>query len=466
MAGLFELTAAAAPLPEALPPNVWACFPVWDDNFGYIRWLDRGRKMLYVAHTSTHDGESFDRAAVVPLLLANDAEVPDFLAHTKLDYNSRQGEDAGPTYYVGLAARSLEDRHPDAPLPFPAPLCEEGGHPSRHVLILGAGAGPSLPASSTDNLYALIMPQGVPWVADGAAAQAPTDEAAAATAEPSSPTKTVFGANYRRLEVIRQPFLGPLSSADPRRQRKIVERWLFNWGSRSFVTKDFFAQLRRHSATPSTMAWSPDGGVLYLVARDRPTAIAAFSVKAPRGTSTACPLSLATTLDGAHRQTFWTIPQHWQQQQLPLSDLSAISSLCVDGAGHVWAAISALGCVVRLSRQQGDAASGTATATPTGTVRLPVKGLLVTGCCFGGPNLGILYITAVSPREGVDQGTATDEATKASRSRLFTVNVASFARGLPTPRIHPGDLATVPDEAAGLLERYMTPPPSAGVSKL
>lgn len=460
MAGLFELTAVAAVLPSALPPSKVATFPVWDDGFGYVWWLDRAHSALYVARTCADDGEDFDRAAVVPLAApaGRSATIrgPDFLVPTTLDFNSRQEEDESPIYYTTLSGKRLDHHSRDSPI---AVQHRESRRSSRHVLLLASPGerGPSSPHDTPDHQYALVvLPQGVPWVTDNGTV--PT------SADAASLTTNVVGASAQRLAAVEQLLLGP-NNRGPLAAggRSEFQHSRPPSGAPPFtVSAHLLAEVMAQSTSPSTTAWSPGGHVLYFVTRRSPTAITAVTTNRAQS-------PLVTRLNTATATVFWSVPQSWLATgaEPTVPDLPPIVSVSVDSKGQVWAALGPLGVVVRLSPSvdassthlEGARATTTApglsarkAARVTGVVRLPSKGV-ITGCCFGGPNLGILYITALLGT-GESAGQGYRGVLGRPEHQLFTANVSSFTSGLPAPRFELGDLSAVPEEAAVLLRPF------------
>ncbi|GAA3700952.1 SMP-30/gluconolactonase/LRE family protein [Nonomuraea antimicrobica] len=110
--------------------------------------------------------------------------------------------------------------------------------------------------------------------------------------------------------------------------------------------------------TSNGVGWSPDDRMMYYT--DSAThAIDAFDFDPEAGTAT-------------NRRPLIDVPEG-----LP-------DGLCVDAEGSIWVAVFHAGAVHRYA-PNGDL---------TGVVTVPAN--LVTSCCFGGPDLGTLYITSAS----------------------------------------------------------------------
>lgn len=112
---------------------------------------------------------------------------------------------------------------------------------------------------------------------------------------------------------------------------------------------------------PNGIGLSPDGKTLYIA-------------ETPTARVWAC--ALAGPGEVASRRVLATVPGG------PPNNLALLDSLCVDAAGNVLVATLVHGGITVIS--------------PEGQVlaHVPVPDVLTTNCCFGGPDLRTLYVTA------------------------------------------------------------------------
>jgi gluconolactonase len=116
---------------------------------------------------------------------------------------------------------------------------------------------------------------------------------------------------------------------------------------------------------PNGIGLSPDGKMLYVA-------------ETPTARVYAIPLAGPGQVAG--RAVLATVPG------APPLNFAMLDSLCVDGEGNVLVATLING--------------GITTVTPSGqTSHVPVPDILTTNCCFAGPNLSTLYVTASTTGE-------------------------------------------------------------------
>lgn len=376
MAAQLEMTAHRVAVPRAFQACALGESPMWDDANKVLWWIDILDEAIHIGSCTASDPLQMDSIAVVPLAGHN----PGFVVQME---SGNDGEALQPRDATSGAALTA---------------------------VFGSQSG----------LYRLRLPRGVSWITDAATKQSQLGthgECDLLAPFPLGLFPLQGGRVYRFNDGKVSPtgvlWTGGMmekSSAYPKRDDR--SGTLLVYSRRKESTEPF--EVAVSGVTISNgIGWSPQGDVLYHIDT------ASKVVRAYR--------TVATGLDGAG-EVYWKLPEEYQRIG------GTLDGLCVDASGAVWVALAGMGKVVRLQcdrSQSGDAVALTG-AHVTGMITVPGV-TLCTSCCFGGPNLDILYITTArgTSREAVESCTQEDAG------YLFAVNLAGIARGLASTKMQP-----------------------------